>query len=185
MVFNQAYYENDLPKADHLHFQARADWIIANHGGKRVLDIGCGFGAVVAKLRAASIVAWGMDGSQYAVDNTYAPGFVFHTSAQNSGNEIKNQDFVVSWNFLDCLASEAEATAVVAKLDNASTNYHVICMDNGDNQSQRYKDQGYFIKSLTYWQALMPGMVIIDYHTQNVYGATDVFIPLSWDLISK
>ena len=185
MVFDQAYYENDLVKAEHPHFAQRATWIVDNYAGKRVIELGCGFGYVIKSLRELAIIAWGVDGSQYAIDNTEATGFVFHVDAKDS--DLKKQDFCVSWNFLDCLADEAEAELIMDKINGCDTNFHVLCTDNGDNDSQNYINNGYFIKPMSYWLNLADNdVILVDYHTRDVYNNSGAInIPLSWGIMSK
>jgi len=184
MIFNEAYFTSDLPKADHPHFVTRAQWIIDNYAGKRVIELGCGFGHVIKALRGLGIVAWGVESSQYAVDNTEATGFVFPISAGDS--DLKRLDFCVSWNFLDCLADEAEAEYVIAKINVCTSNYHVLCMDNGRPEVQNYIDKGYFIKPASYWLGLVDSdVVLVDYHTGTVYNSGSINIPLSWGMISE
>jgi len=183
MTFDEAYYENDLPRADHSHYLKRAEWILANYGGKRVIELGCGFGQVIKHLRDNGVIAWGVDGSAYAVANTYATGYVFEINAAEH-SDIKLQDFVVSWNFLDSLLDEAEAEAVVDRINKSRTNYHVLCMDDGSLDAEAFKAKGYFIKPVEYWLALVDDdVILIDYFSRVAYNFTDqgqLDIPLSW-----
>jgi len=187
VTFDEAYYISDLQKSDHPHYSTRADWIIANYGGKRVIELGCGFGQVIKALRDFGVVAWGVDISQHVIDNTDASGFVFLASAQAYKNQLKKQDFIISWNFLDCLADEAEAILVADALETADINYHVVCIDDGTTQAQEYKDKGYFIKTAQYWLDLLPSdAVLIEYHSRIVHNHVgELLLPLNWGFISE
>jgi SAM-dependent methyltransferase len=186
VIFDEAYYVSDLPKGDYPHYTDRATWIQANYGGKRVIELGCGFGHVIKALRDSGIVAWGVDLSQHAFDNTVAPGFIFLSSAQDYKNQLRNQDFVISWNFLDCMTDEAEAELVGDALARPTTQYHVICVDDGSQQAQDYKDRGYFIMPVSYWLNLLRSdAVIVEYHSRIVHNHTgELLMPLSWAFVS-
>lgn len=186
MLFNKAYYESNAPKQDHNHFQLRADWIIKSHNRRKVIELGCGFGSVIYRLRKSGIIAWGVDVSRYALEHSYAPNFVFNSSIEDYKYIAKN-DFVVSWNLLDCLSGEDEAARAAEVLSIADKSYHVFCMDNNDSDSQHYKELEYFIKPASYWLSLVgPKVVLIDYHTGNVYNHPGPLnMPLSWGNISK
>jgi len=185
LTFDEAYYLSDLQKVGHPHYAARAQWVIDNYAGKRVIELGCGFGQVIKSLRDVGIVAWGVDASQYAIDNTDAPGFVFHVTAGDS--DLKRQDFCVSWNFLDCLNNEAEAELICDKLNGCTTNFHVLCTDDGSPDAANYIANGYFIKPMSYWLNLVDSdVILINYHTGDVFnGDGPINIPLNWGMISK
>ncbi len=90
-----------------------ANW--ANHlaiSGKKVLEIGCAKGFLVKDLRDMGVDAYGIDISQYAIDNCepeVAP-YLSVGDGKDLSQYSKNEfDVVISLRFLECLA-DAELT---------------------------------------------------------------------------
>lgn len=72
MAFNKKYYE-DIWQTVHRHdyCDTLADSLIAKHGKGRYLDIGTGCGFLVKTLRDKGCEAYGVEISEYAVDNSH------------------------------------------------------------------------------------------------------------------
>lgn len=79
--FDQKYYY-DIWGTIHRHdyCETRANELIAKYGTCRILDIGTGCGHLVKVLREKGCDAWGIDISQYALQNSCCPGYVLHGS---------------------------------------------------------------------------------------------------------
>ncbi len=89
MTFEEAYFDTFTPPynegVEHWHrfFGAIADYIKLTLNPITVLDVGCAKGFLVGELRKRDTIAWGIDISQYALDNTVreARDYVSYQSA--------------------------------------------------------------------------------------------------------
>jgi hypothetical protein len=174
-------YANTYKKADHPHFKDRADWVHSLHGTKPVKVLGCGYGRTVWWLNEMGVEVSGLEKAPYALKNSYIPDRVFKTL------KIAKGDFVVSWNLLDAVSSEANALKLIAMINKADKSYHVICTDDGRPEAANFKADGYFIRHIDWWlERVAKHVVIVDYFSKKPYNTRKKLkMPLSWGLISK
>lgn len=108
-----------------------AGWI--NHlalSGKKVLEIGCAKGFLVKDLRDMGVDAWGLDVSQYAVDNC-EPEVAPYLSVGDARTYLSNYsnkewDVVLSLRFLECI-DEADLPDLVDEINRISKkSVHVV-----------------------------------------------------------
>lgn len=81
MIFTKDYYDSvwgTVHRHDYCPYWA--DRIIKEHHPRRVLDIGTGCGHLVKLLRDSGIDAWGVEVSDYALENSCAAGFILKAS---------------------------------------------------------------------------------------------------------
>jgi SAM-dependent methyltransferase len=77
MQFDEAYYDHIWGTIHrHDYTEDSANYLIAQYGVCRILDVGCGCGFLVKTLREKGCDAYGIDISDYALANTCASGFV-------------------------------------------------------------------------------------------------------------
>ncbi len=76
-MFDKKYFE-DIWGTVHRHDYADslADSLVSKYGKGRFLDIGAGCGILVKALRERGCDAWGMEVSDYALENSCCPDFV-------------------------------------------------------------------------------------------------------------
>jgi hypothetical protein len=76
-VFNKDYFDSIWGTLHrHDYCDSLANQLIQKYGKCRILDIGTGCGYLVKTLREKGCDAWGLDISQYAVDNSCAPHYI-------------------------------------------------------------------------------------------------------------
>ncbi len=78
-LFNQQYYEKIWPEFGvhrHDYCEGMAEFLISKYGKVRFLDIGTGCGYLVKTLREKGALAWGLEISKYAVENSCAKSFM-------------------------------------------------------------------------------------------------------------
>ncbi len=108
-----------------------AGWI--NHlalSGKRVLEIGCAKGFLVKDLRDMGVDAYGLDVSQYAIENCepeVAQYLTVGDARTYLSNYARNEwDIVLSLRFLECI-DEADLPALVSEINRISKkSVHVV-----------------------------------------------------------
>lgn len=77
MVFDKQYYENIWGSVHrHNYADGIADRLIRQYSKCRILDIGTGCGYLVKVLRDRGCDAWGLEISDYALENSCAKGYV-------------------------------------------------------------------------------------------------------------
>lgn len=139
------------------HFRDRAIWIKNNLSGS-ILEIGCAFGFFIAELKKLGIIAYGIDSSTYALSQVPLE-IVTQVSLLDILDLETHYDWIISWNVLDCLQSEAHALQRAQILKTYANNQlHVIQTDG----SEDYTKQGYFIRDYDYWRILLPNASIIE-----------------------
>lgn len=133
-----------------------ARWI--NHlalSGKKVLEIGCAKGFLVKDLRDAGVDAYGIDVSQYAIDNCEEGMSPFLTVADArtglTGYRVKEFDVLISLRFLECIP-EADLPALITEMNRISKlQVHVVDQFTG---AKTGAGQYYLQKTLDQWLAL-------------------------------
>ncbi len=102
MEFEKAYFDQiwgDVHRHDYC--EGLADTLIAKYGKVRFLDIGTGCGELVRVLRERGCEAWGLEISQYAMDNNH--GFVRQGDVRNIPFAADSFDVVFSqglWSYI-------------------------------------------------------------------------------------
>ena len=146
-----------------------------------MIEFGCGYGYVVKHLTQMGVDVYGVDKDPYPLINSVAPKRVM------SFLQPRKIDFVVSWNLLDAVQDESTAKKLVDILGKASQSYHVLCTDLEDNQSDRYSEEGFFIRPIGWWLDIFDShVVVVDFHTGKVYNRKrSLKIPLCWGRISE
>ncbi len=104
-MFDKAYYE-DIWETVHRHDYCNtlADNLITKFGKVRFLDVGCGCGFLVKTLRDKGCEAYGMEISQYAVDNSH--GNVLLSSVTDIPFKDNYFDVVFSQGLWDYIKEE-------------------------------------------------------------------------------
>lgn len=104
MRFGEDYYKNiwgDVHRHDYT--ESLANRLIQQYGKVRILDAGCGCGHLVKLLREKGADAWGLEISDYAIENTCAKGYVLKGSVCEIPFKDKSFDVVHSsglWEYL-------------------------------------------------------------------------------------
>ena len=115
--------------------------------GKKTLEIGCAKGYIVHEWRKLGIDAWGIDISQYAIDNT--PDEVkTYLSVADARTELANYnnkefDLVFSSGFFECL-EESELASVISETNRICKYQYHCFMSNAD-------PTWYLFKPLSWW----------------------------------
>lgn len=79
--FNKEYYESIWGTVHrHDYCESLADALISKYGKCNILDIGTGCGFLVKTLREKGCDAWGLEISDYALENSCAKGYVLKGS---------------------------------------------------------------------------------------------------------
>lgn len=79
MEFNANYFNSIWPEQGvhrHDYAESLADQLIAKYGKVKILSIGDGCGFLVKTLREKGCNAWGLEISDYAIDNSCAPEYM-------------------------------------------------------------------------------------------------------------
>jgi hypothetical protein len=174
-------YSDEYTRVDHPHFKERSTWVHSLHGTKPVKVLGCGYGRTVWWLNEMGVEVSGLEVSAYAIKNSYIPDRVFKTLSVAKG------DFVVSWNMLDAVSSEAKALKLIKKINRAEASYHVLCTDDGRQEAKNFKKDGFFIRHIDWWlERVDKHVVLVDYYSKKPYNTKKkLHMPLCWGLISK
>lgn len=183
LKFDERFFTEEIrANIDHPHFLQRAKWI-ANYIklNSIVYILGCGFGYLVKHLRDLEVNVIGIEISDYAYEHRKNQSIIL---ADIVNIDYSNADYIFSWNVLDCL-NEKKAVEIANHLNKFSAQQiHIVCCLE-DKTSQKYIKQGYFIKSILYWQKLMPNAIFVEYGTEKVYGIDSLKIPLSCNKVSS
>lgn len=105
--------------------------------GKKVLEIGCAKGFLIKDLRDMGVDAWGIDVSQYAIDNCeseVAP-YLKVGDVRTALSQYKNREFdiVFSLRFLECI-SEEDLPNLISETNRISKfQFHGIDEDGNEN----------------------------------------------------
>jgi len=91
--------------------------------GKKVLELGAAKGFIVKDLRDMGVDAWGMEVSQYAVDNC-EPETVPYLQVGDARTDLKQYsnkefDLIYTVRFIECL-TDAEVTALIPQMTRIS-----------------------------------------------------------------
>jgi 2-polyprenyl-3-methyl-5-hydroxy-6-metoxy-1,4-benzoquinol methylase len=117
---------------------------------KQVLDVGCAKGFLVKSLRDLGVDAYGIDVSQYAIDNS-EDGMDSYLTVADARTYLatysnRQWDWLISLRFLECI-DEAELPALVSEMNRVSkSQIHVI--DTEPNPLY------YVVRDLAWWGAL-------------------------------
>ncbi len=182
LEFDERFFTEEIRDEDFPHYLERAKWIDNYINPNSIVYIlGCGFGYLVKYLRNLGVNAFGVDIGDYAYQNKKNE-YIFKECVATIN--LNNADYIFSWNLLDCL-NETLVSKITDNLNNYSVpQIHIVCCLEDVRSAQSYLDQGYFIKSIQYWQNLMPNAIFVEYGTEKVYGTNSLKIPLSWNKVS-
>lgn len=154
MIFNKDYYDSVFPDFGvhrHDYVDSYAMYLFEKYGAVKFLDIGCGCGALVKKLRELGMDAWGLDISEYAIANSCAPEHVILGDIRNLPFEDKAFDVVHTQGVLGYFPKE-ETQAVIIELKRVGNNQE----HNIDYEF--YPEHGYnFIETKEWWEAQLNG----------------------------
>jgi len=82
IIFNEEYYKNIWGTIHrHDYTSSLANRLIQQYGKVRILDAGTGCGHLVKLLREKGCDAWGMEISDYAIENSCAKGYIVKAHA--------------------------------------------------------------------------------------------------------
>jgi len=118
----ERWYRNQGANSQGEHFRDIAKILFDKYqlNGKKVLEIGCAKGFVVKDLRDFGADAYGIDVSQYAIDNAEAGMSQFLTVADArthlSSYKTNEFDLVFSLRFFECL-TDAELDVLIPELN--------------------------------------------------------------------
>ena len=152
-------YQGKRPHDDWLE---RAQTLIRNYGlSGKVLELGCAMGSWVEAMRRTGLEAYGLDlpwPIDFALANLWPelePCLVKADARDYLSSSVRRKgewDFIVSWNFLECL-SDKDLRLVVPKLDYvAKDQIHII--------DPRADGEFYNRKTLAEWRELVGGVVL-------------------------
>lgn len=107
MIFGQEYYE-EIWGSVHRHDYCPywRDRLIHEFGKCRILDIGCGCGHLVKLLRESGCDAWGVEISDYAIQNSCVPCYVVKGNATDLPFKNERFDLVFSQGLMEYIAEE-------------------------------------------------------------------------------
>jgi len=161
--YNEEYYKTgyqlkrwhrmiaENPDCTGEYYEDRAKKIFDTYGlkGKKVLDIGCGFGFTVADLREMGADAYGIDISEYATKEANTP-YVVEADARTKLKDYKDQEFdlVIMCEFLHCL-TDTEIASVCKEVKRIAKNVFVIERRDFDDESL----EKYNPKTMLEWEA--------------------------------
>lgn len=103
-MFDSSYYSDIWPTQGvhrHDYCESVANHLIAKYNPSSVLDIGTGCGYLVKVLRERGVDAWGLEISEYAVENSH--GYVLHGDVRDIPFKDGRFDLVYSqglWEYL-------------------------------------------------------------------------------------
>ena len=182
LEFDERFFTEEIRDEDFSHYIKRAKWIADYIEPNSIVYIlGCGFGYLVKYLRDLGINVIGIEIADYAY-NLRKDDSIIHADIVNV--DYSNAHYLFSWNVLDCL-NEAKAVEIANHLNKFSAQQiHIVCCLE-DKTAHKFINQNYFIKSIKYWQELMPNAIIVEYGTEKVYGIDSLKIPLSCNKVSE
>ncbi|MEE9438981.1 MAG: hypothetical protein V3V14_08285 [Saprospiraceae bacterium] len=182
LEFDERFFTEEIRDEDFPHYLERAKWIDNYIEPDSIVYIlGCGFGYLVKHLRDLGVNTFGVDIGDYANQNKKSD-YIFKECVATIN--LTNADYIFSWNMLDCL-DETIAPKIATNLNKHSVpQIHIVCCLEDVKSAQSFLEQGYFIKSIQYWQNLMPNAMFVEYNTEKVYGVDSLKIPLSAGKVS-
>lgn len=115
--------------------------------GKKVLEIGCAKGFMVKDLRDLGVDAYGVDVSQYAIDNCEpeVTPYLYVGDARTELSQFSNNEFdlVYSLRFLECV-SEIDIPNLISEMKRISKyQFHVV--------DEQPNSDFYLVHDLQWW----------------------------------
>lgn len=167
--YDESFYNGrvypDYSKFKHIH-KKRAEYLVKLGVTGKVLEIGCAYGYMVEELIKLGIDAKGIDVSEYAVSQS-----ITNVSVKNVKDLDFNKedfDYIVSYNCLDNVISDKEASLIAEILNSSKAKQiHIVVME-GDFGWERYIHQ-IILRDPAYWTNLYPSAKIICYCCWNIY----------------
>ena len=163
------WYRNlaEFPEGTGEYYKDRAKKIFDTYNlqGKKVLDIGCGFGFTVADLREMGADAYGIDFSEYAVGVANSP-YVTLADARTYVKNLKvnEYDLIIMTEFLCCL-TDTEITQLVKDVGKKAKQFFIIeRRDFSETVASLYT-----VKTLEEWQTLFPNIQIVMREEESVW----------------
>ena len=168
--YNEEYYKSEYPlrrwyrkysdwesTGEYYKDRAKKLFDTYNLAGKKVLDIGCGFGYTVLDLRDMGADAYGIDFSEYAVSVANSPYVTLEDARTYAkGLKVNEYDLIIMCEFLCCLTDE-EITQFVKDVGKKAVNFFVLeRRDFGEAVLEHYNP-----KTLEEWQTYFPEVEII------------------------
>lgn len=100
---SKGHRRNYPPEAGYYPVVA-AEFVALGFEGKEILEIGAGLGQFVAAMRQRGLDARGIDVSEWAVENSFVPGYVTLGDIRNG--PLPQADVVFIWNVLAYLTEK-------------------------------------------------------------------------------
>lgn len=142
-----SFYERKYPWYEHLYTPLMDRLKPNQYVGKKTLEIACAKGYIVEEWRKLGIDAWGIDISQYAIDEASeeVKPYLLVADARTELANYNNKEFdlVFSSGFFECL-EESELASVISET-NRITKYQYHCFMPDANPEY------YLFRPLSWW----------------------------------
>lgn len=163
----EGYYDYSLTE----HMNQELDGFLSSlspvvAGNQKVLELGCAKGFLVQRLRDLGLDAYGLDWSQYAIDNSpleVAPYLSVGDMRDLSAYSNKEFDYVISVRSLNCV-DEADIPSLISDITRiAKKQIHII--DEPSYGTSNY----YILKSVGDWltYGFPKSTVVVSYQTRQ------------------
>lgn len=123
----------------------------------KVLELGCAKGYLIKALRKKGVDCYGLDFSDYAVDNadSEAKPYIKKADVREELKEIDNNEYslIFSKDFIGCLSNK-EAVEVTKEAIRISDKVCFISSNYGDSKY-------YNMKNIKDWEKLLPSEVFV------------------------
>ena len=178
LAFEEEYFTTDEKGMKNYkefpHFKDRAIYIRDTLNPiKGVIIFGGAFGYTNKYLDEFEINNINHDTSIYCYNNKVCQNF----ETDITKVQWDDYDWLISWNVLDCL-NNTNVDAICNTLNGFNGNQlHILCCD-GHTDSQKYKEQGYFIKSHEYWKEKLPTANLVCWDGKKTIQGTVSKVPL-------
>lgn len=157
--YDKTYFENMWRKEAYRPKNKRYINAIRKYSPKTVLDVGCGNGFLVKKLRERGFSAYGVDFSEFA--GKEIPDWFIESEAKKLPFRDKSFDVVISTDFFEHLPEE-EIDQVYGEMKRVG--HHLIASIGFKPDDQRRDfpiDTHLTVKPKEWWQAKLPEVEII------------------------
>lgn len=149
MIFDKDYYDETYPGGLHNHvYDELARQLVKKYGPVSFLDVGCGCGYLVKKLGEKDCKAWGLENSEYALENSCIPDYIVQGSATNMPFKDKEFDVVFSQGLFEYLTDDEIDKVWLECQRVGKKQYHVIDPYDGSTQAEKFVTK----QSLDWWK---------------------------------
>ena len=198
--YDETYFTNGVDGYnnyhDFPHFALRAQWLVSTYNAlgfkNKIYVLGCAYGYLIKHclLLDPTFPIYGVEFSQYAYNQSLEVGVQDRITLLDINNFDfpADMDVCISWDFFDCLVSDAQAQTIIAKLANCKFQAHIICVDDGGQDAIDYVNYGYFIRTADQWKTwfevgnkpTQEDIYLVEFHSGFVWHRT----PVAWHLES-